>query len=121
MFFDDNNSEVIDRLVSEAKRYIDLQKEYTRLEIVEKLTVIISALAVVFIGLVLGLMTLCYLLFSLAYVLEPHVGGLSVSYAIIAGISLVILVTVALLRKQLFVKPLISFLTNLFFNDSKRK
>jgi len=120
MFSDDRSSETLQQLVVEIKQYIALQKEYGKLELVEKLTVIVSTIAMLTIAVILGLMTLFYLLISLAYVLEPHVGGLKVSYAIIAGISLILIVITILLKKQLFVRPMIKFLTNLFFNDSKK-
>lgn len=119
MFTDDKSTDTIDRLISEVKQYLVLQKEYTKLELVEKLTVIVSTLIMLVIVLILGLMTLFYLLISLAYILEPLVGGLKVSYAIIAGISAILIVITILLRNKLFVKPMIGFLTNLFFNSKK--
>ncbi len=120
MFYDDRSSETLNQLVIEIKQYIALQKEYGKLELIEKLTIIVSTAAMLLVALILGLMTLFYLLISLAHILEPHVGGLKVSYAIIAGISLILIVITILLKKQLFINPMISFLTNLFFNDSKK-
>lgn len=120
MLFDDKTGETIEQLVAEIKQYISLQREYTKLDVVEKLTVIISTLAMLFIGIALGMMVLFYLLMSLAYLLEPLVGGLEASYAIVAGIAAILLIVVVSFKKRLFIKPLIRFLTTLFFNDSKK-
>ena len=43
---------------------------------------------------ILGMVALFYLLFALAYILEPLVGGLMSSFAIIAGINVVLIALV---------------------------
>ena len=68
---------------------------------------------------ILGMVALFYLLFALAYVLEPLVGGLMVSFAIIAGINVLIMALVIIFRKQLIITHMVNFLANLFLNDSK--
>ena len=40
---------------------------------------------------ILGMVALFYLLFALAYILEPLVGGLMVSFGIIAGINVLLI------------------------------
>ena len=54
----------------------------------EKLTILLSTLIMIVVLIILGMVALFYLLFALAYVLEPLVGGLMVSFAIIAGINI---------------------------------
>ena len=68
---------------------------------------------------ILGMVALFYLLFALAYVLEPLVGGLMASFAIIAGINILIMALVIIFRKQLIISPMVNFLANLFLTDSK--
>ena len=109
MFADDKSIENFQQLFFEFKKYLELQKEYTKLELTEKLTILI----------ILGMVALFYLLFALAYVLEPLVGGLMVSFAIIAGINVLIMALVIIFRKQLIISPMVNFLANLFLNDSK--
>lgn len=58
--------------------------------------------------------------FALAYILEPLVGGLMSSFAIIAGINVVLIALVIIFRKQLIISPMVNFLANLFLTDSNK-
>ena len=101
MFADDKSIENFQQLFFEFKKYLELQKEYTKLELTEKLTILLSTLIMIVILIILGMVALFYLLFALAYVLEPLVGGLMASFAIIAGINILIMALVIIFRKQL--------------------
>ena len=85
----------------------------------EKLNILLSTLIMIVILIILGMVALFYLLFALAYVLEPLVGGLMASFAIIAGINILIMALVIIFRKQLIISPMVNFLANLFLTDSK--
>lgn len=119
MFIDENNIQSIRQLVVELKAYIKMQKEYTRLELTEKLTILLSTMIFAIVLISLGMVVLFYLSFSLAYLLAPHVGGLPAGYAIIAGIILLLAMLIVLFRKRLIVNPLANFLANLFLNNNK--
>ena len=119
MFADDKSIENFQQLFFEFKKYLELQKEYTKLELTEKLTILLSTLIMIVIVIILGMVALFYLLFALAYVLEPLVGGLMASFAIIAGINILIMALVIIFRKQLIISPMINFLANLLLTDSK--
>ena len=71
----------------------------------------------IFILVVLGMIALFYLSFTLAYVLEPYVGGLTNSYAIITGGILLIGILIYAFRQKLIIQPLTNFLANLLLND----
>lgn len=120
MFAGDKSIDNFRQLFLEFKKYLELQKEYTRLELIEKLTILLSRLIMILVLLILGMMALFYLLFALAYVLEPLVGGLKVSFAIIAGISSLFILLVILFRKQLIITPMVNFLSRLFTTHSKK-
>ena len=75
MFADDKSIENFQQLFFEFKKYLELQKEYTKLELTEKLTILFSTLIMVLVLIILGMVALFYLLFALAYVLEPLVGA----------------------------------------------
>lgn len=85
MFTDDKSIENIQQLFAEFKKFLVLQKEYTKLELTEKLTILLSTLIMILVLTILGMVALFYLLFALAYILEPLVGGLMVSFGIIAA------------------------------------
>lgn len=102
------------QLYDDVKKYVSLQSEYLKVEFVEKLTILLSTLLIIILITVLAIIALFYLFFSLAYALLPIVGGLSASFCIIAGIYLILIGILFLLRKQLVINPLVKFLSNLF-------
>ena len=117
MFVNDKTIDNLQSLVTEIKKYVDLQKDYVKLDITHKLTVLLSTLILILVLVVIGMIALLYLSFTLVYVLEPHVGGLMNSYAIITGVILLIGALIYLFRQRLIVQPLTTFLANLFIND----
>ena len=119
MFANDKSIESLSQLFAECRKYILLQKEYVRLELIEKLTVLSSTLILIVVGIILGMMALFYLSFSFAYIMAPHVGGLTVSFAFITGILLVLMLLVYVCRKRLIVQPLVRFMANLFSNTDE--
>lgn len=119
MFADDKSIENFQQLFLSSKSIWNFKKEYTKLELTEKLTILLSTLIMIVVLIILGMVALFYLLFALAYVLEPLVGGLMASFAIIAGINILIMALVIIFRKQLIISPMVNFLANLFLTDSK--
>ena len=107
MFANDKNIDNLQQLLAELKKYAELQKDYVKLHLVEKLTILIS-----------GIIALFYLSFTLAYVLAPHVGGLMASYGIITGCIILLILLIVLFRKRLIVQPMVNFLANLLLNDN---
>ena len=115
-----NTVDSIRQLIAELKEYAILQKDYAKLQFVEKLTILLlSTLILIFILITLGMVTLFYLLFSLAYVLEPLV-GLSLSFCLIACLSISIIICMIVFRKNLITNPLVRFLATLFLKDSNK-
>ena len=114
MFAENKSIKNVQQLFLEFKKYLELQKEYTKLELTEKLTILLSTLLMVLMLITLTMIALFYLLFALAYILEPIVGGLMVCFAIIAAINIVLAVIVYLFRKQLIINPTVNFLAGLF-------
>ena len=49
MFANDKNIDNLQQLLAELKKYAELQKDYVKLHLVEKLTILISTLILVFI------------------------------------------------------------------------
>ena len=121
MFTDDKSIENIQQLFAEFKKFLVLQKEYTKLELTEKLTILLSTLIMILVLTILGMVALFYLLFALAYILEPLVGGLMVSFGIIAGINVLLIAIIYFFRRQLIISAMVNFLANLFLNDSNKK
>lgn len=116
MISDDPKSASIHQLVSEIREYLRLQSDLLKVESVEKLSILISAFLVLMISIILGGGALFYLLFALAYLLEPSIGLIG-AFIVISCISLLILAVVVFFRKQLIVNPIVHFLYKLFLKD----
>ncbi|MBQ3191706.1 MAG: phage holin family protein [Bacteroidaceae bacterium] len=117
MFSTDKTIDNLQTLFTEVKHYVDLQKDYVKLDITHKLTILLSTLILILVLVVLGMIALFYLSFTLAYVLEPLVGGLTTSYAIITGGILLLGALIYGCRQRLIIQPLTNFLANLLLND----
>lgn len=118
MFANDKSIDNLTELFKEAKKYLKLQGEYVKLELVEKLTILLSTLTLIFILIILGTMAAFYLSFMLVYVLASATGSLVAGYAIIGGILILIGIIVYKLRQKLIFQPMVNFLARLFLDDS---
>lgn len=121
MFGNDETGKGVHELADGIRKYFDLQKEYVRLELVEKLSILLSAILLVFILVILGMVALFYLLFAFAHWIAPVVGGLMVSFAIITLVVVVCVLVIYLKRESLIQKPIVRFLAKLFLSSSKKK
>ena len=117
MFANDKNIDNLQQLFVELKKYAELQKDYVKLHLVEKLTILVSSLILVLVLVILGIIALFYHSFTLPYVLSPHVGGLMVSYGIITGCIILLIILIIFFRKRLIMQPMVNFLANLLLND----
>lgn len=117
-----NNQEPADnfqQLYDDVKKYVELQAEYVKVEFVEKLTILLSTLLIIGIILILIIAALFYLFFSLAYALQPIIGSLAVSFALISGIYVLLIVLFVAFRKQIVINPLVRFLSGLFLKNKE--
>ncbi len=119
--FSDKTISSVKELFEEIKKYLVLQKEYTKLEITEKLTILFSALILIILFVILGMVALFFLLMALAYALVPLVGSLGASYLIIGIVYVVLILLVYLMRKKLIISPIVNFTANLFLGNSNTK
>lgn len=121
MFASDHSISSLRELFAEFKKYLELQKEYTTLEITEKLTLLLSTLILILLLIALGMVALFYLSFTFAYLLAPVVGSLMASFALIAGIAILMAVLLVVFHKQLIVNPMTRFLSELFLHKDSHK
>lgn len=116
MFADDHSIENLRQLAREFKEYLRLQKDYTRLEITEKLSVLLSTLIVVLLAVILGMMALFYISFTLVYLLAPVLGSLLAGFGVIAVFHVLLIFLLFAFRKPLIVNPMVKFIAGLFLN-----
>lgn len=120
MINDQDPSTNFQQLYDDVKKYVELQTEYVKVDFVEKLTILLSALLIIALVIVLAIAALFYLFFSFAYALEHVLGSLAVSFSIISGIYVVLIVLFVIFRRQIVINPLVKFLTNLFLTKPNK-
>ena len=118
MFANDKSIDNLTELFKEVKKYLKLQGEYVKLDLVEKLTILLSTLTLIFFLIILGTMAAFYLSFMLVYVLASATGSLVAGYAIIGGILILLAFIIYRLRQKLIFQPMVNFLARLFLDDS---
>ena len=117
MFADDKSIENMQQLFIEFKKYLELQKEYTKLEVTEKLSKLLSTLLLVLLVGILGVVVLFHLSFTLVYILAPLVGGLMMSFALITCFHILLIVLLVLFRKKLIIDPTVKLIAELFLDN----
>lgn len=118
MFANDKSIDNLTELFKEVKKYLKLQGEYVKLDLVEKLTILLSTLTLIFVLIILGTMAAFYLSFMLVYVLASATGSVVAGYAIIGGILILLAFIIYRLRQKLIFQPMVNFLARLFLDDS---
>ena len=118
MFAYDKSIDNLTELFKDVKKYLKLQGEYAKLDLVEKLTILLSTLTLIFVLIILGTMAAFYLSFMLVYVLASATGSLVAGYAIIGGILILLAFIIYRLRQKLIFQPMVNFLARLFLDDS---
>jgi hypothetical protein len=115
MLSSDKNVETISQLIEMVKHNIELRKEYTKLDVVEKVVRLLSASAL---ALLLTVIIAAILLFASAGAaawLSQYI-GLTQSLFAVAGVYLLLLLVVYGSRKSWIERPLVKYLSRLLLN-----
>lgn len=113
MFSNDKNVETIGQLVEVLKHYIGLQSEYLKLDVVDKVVRLLTAITMTVVLLGLLLMAVIYLSFGAAYALAGVVGSIAAGFCIVAAVYLFILILFVTFRHKWIERPLVRFLASL--------
>ena len=115
MFSSDKNVESIAQLVESVKSYVGLQGEYLKLDAIQKIVRLVTALTLTIVLLLLGIAFLFYLSFACVYWLEP-LTGTALAFFIVALFFLALLILVFINRKSWIERPLVRFLADVLLN-----
>lgn len=120
MFANDKSIDTLEALFREAKKYLALQGQYMKLDLVEKLTILLSTLILICVLIVLGMMALFYFSFMLVYAINTIVNNIVASYAIIGVCIIALGSMIYIFRQSLIFQPMVRFLSRLFLEDNKQ-
>ena len=115
MLSSDKNVESIAQLVESVKNYVGLQGEYLKLDAIQKIVRLVTALTLTIVLLLLGIAFLFYLSFACVYWLEP-LTGTALAFFLIALFFLAILILVYLNRRTWIERPLVRFLADVLLD-----
>ena len=115
MLSSDQNVENIAQLIEVLKHYFGLQKEYLKLDVIDKVVRLLTAtaLAILFFVIIVGV--LLFFWFGLTYWISQYVGIVG-AFFIVAGINAILLLLFVLLRKPLIERLLVRCLASLFMS-----
>ncbi|MGM9815710.1 MAG: phage holin family protein [Lepagella sp.] len=105
--------EEIRNIVNQAKTWAELEVEYAKMTLAEKLTILLCLLIVGFVILLLGMVVLIMLALSLSEVFKCVMSP-ALSYLATAGVISAILVIFVVLRKQLLLDPISRVISKVF-------
>ena len=106
MFSNDKNIETIGQLVEVLKHYVGLQNEYLRLDVIEKVVRLITALIMA------AVTFLIIISFAAAYAMAPAL-GYPVAFLIVAAFYVLVFLLFLAFRKSWVEKPLVRFLASM--------
>ncbi len=111
MFSSDKNVESLAHLIEVLKNYFELQKDYLKLNVIDKIVRIVTALALTFVFVILGIGVLIYLSFAFIFWISPVIGTAWACF-LTAMLFLALLILVFTFRKPWIERPLVRFLAN---------
>ena len=115
MLSSDKNVESIAQLVESVKNYVGLQGEYLKLDAIQKIVRLVTALTLTIVLLLLGIAFLFYLSFACVCWLEP-LTGTALAFFLIAIFFLALLILVFLNRRTWIERPLVRFLADVLID-----
>lgn len=101
-------------LLQETRSYVGLQKEVLVLETRDKLSIILSHLAIAVVCLVLGGMVLLFFSFFLAYIIGQALGNVALGFACVTAFVILLLIVFWMKREAWVVRPINSLTASLF-------
>lgn len=103
------------RLIEEGREYLSLEMKYEKLTAVEKLSVLLSAIAFVAVLVIIGGFALFFLVSTLIHFLSQWM-GLWGANLLVVFVLLLIMGVVYAFKRQLIVDPITRYVTKLFLN-----
>lgn len=115
MLSSDKNVETIAQLIEVLKHYLGLQKEYLKLDVIDKVVRLLKAATLAFIFILIIIAVVMYFSFAFAFWLSSFT-GMTWAFLIVAAIHLLIFILFIIFRKPWIEKPLVHFLAGLLLS-----
>ena len=121
MLSNDKNIERIADFVAEAKEWLLLKKEYTKLDVIDKVVRIVSTLTIAFVIALLVLLALIYFSFAAAYYLAELWQSMPLAFLAVCLTYIIILGIVLMKRHAWIERPMVRVLITIFKDDANER
>ena len=118
MWGDSRTTDNLTLLLDEVKSYVNLEKEYLTLDLVEKLSKLFSAIVLGFVLMCLGIVVLFYLSFTTIFLISPLVGGVTAAFALVTLVLFILLFCIYYNREKWIVLPITQFVAGVLLNSN---
>lgn len=112
-----NTRSSIAELISEAKNYYGLQKDFLRYSVAEQLTKLLSVIAITLVLVLVGLVILLFAGMAMVHWIGAAIGNMALCYAAFALFLVLLLLVFYLNRRRLVILPLARLMTRIFVKD----
>ena len=106
------------QLLDDAKSYVKTHYDLLRLELLDKLSVVLGTVLLLLVVLFLGFAAIAYLSVMTVMLLSKVLPTAAVC-AILCGVFVIVAVVIYLLRDKIFINPMIRWLSGLLFKESE--
>jgi hypothetical protein len=100
-------------IVADLKEYLTVQKEYWKLDIIEKLSLIVSFFVIVLLCMGAFFFAFAYFSIALVFLFEAVFGSFVPALFIVCGINLLVIALIVLFRRFLFFSPMVRLISKL--------
>ncbi len=108
------------KFADEIKEYASLNYKMFKMNLLEKLSLILTMFVLVMVVVVLVLAALTYFSLAAIYALKETLGGMAMGLTIVGGVFIIITALVLIFRKQWILNPLIKSLSNILFREDEK-
>lgn len=108
----------IKKLFDRSKQWLELEVEYAKLTVAEKLTLLLGSLIIGFVCLLFGMVILIMLAFALVELFKLMMVP-ALAYLSTAGVICVLMLVLFLVRKPLLINPIARLITKVFFDKKQ--
>lgn len=115
MFSNDKNVETITSLIEKFKHYLELQSEFVKLDVAEKIVRLITVFSLIAITVIASVVILFFISFAVAYALST-VMNTAWAFCIVAAFYLVLFLIIISNRKKFIERPLVKLLSAILLN-----
>lgn len=106
------------KLTRDAKQYFRTRYDLLRLEMLEKMSQILSLILFIVVVLVLVLAAFIYFSFALVFWLESFFNSMIPPFLIVGAAFVVLIILVAVLKDKIFLQPVIKQLSAIIFKPA---